>query len=225
MRGYVHGLDPASKTDYFGIVVHELPDLRGDGQNLPRLATLRMFKNISYDRMLDFLKEDLFRRFPPALIVTDYSNERTFSDLLERDYKKKVEKIVFSNQNKLMLKQDAYSILKQGYEFPNPKTVTNVNQRRWLEILLEQLHKEQNQTTRSGKATFDHPKGAHNDLATAWELSIHGSLKLMKKAPTFHHVVTKKFNRHEVDYPGSVRSGLQSFGRTAYIPGEGFRDF
>ena len=36
--------------------------------------------------------------------------------------------------------------------------------------------------TKSGRASFDHPTGRHNDKAIAWELSIRGCLKFMLNA-------------------------------------------
>jgi len=36
--------------------------------------------------------------------------------------------------------------------------------------------------TKSGRESFDHPTGRHNDKAIAWELSIRGCLKFMLNA-------------------------------------------
>ena len=35
--------------------------------------------------------------------------------------------------------------------------------------------------TAGGRVTFDHPEGEHNDLAIAWELSIHGCLRFISR--------------------------------------------
>ena len=32
--------------------------------------------------------------------------------------------------------------------------------------------------TKSGKESFDHPTGRHNDMGIGWELSIHGCIQL-----------------------------------------------
>lgn len=215
MSRYVYGLDPASKNDYFGIVIHEIPDFEGDEENMPRLVTLRMFTHVSYDDALEILKVQ-FERYPPYRIVIDDTNERTFSDILERDYGRKVERISFSNTSKLMLKQDGLSIMKQGYKFP--KNVKDLEQKQLLDVLIKQLKREQVSYTKSGKTTFDHPTGEHNDVSTAWELSIHGCLKVMNRRPTRHHAAFKKYNRNDIDYPESVRQDLQSLGRTVYYP-------
>jgi hypothetical protein len=82
--GYVYGLDNASKFDYFGIVVHELPtDYTKD--TTPDLVTLRKLSRIPYDQMFEILTDELFPKYPPIQIVADYSNEKTFTDFLERE--------------------------------------------------------------------------------------------------------------------------------------------
>ena len=44
--------------------------------------------------------------------------------------------------------------------------------------LIEQLKHEEMNLTKSGRESFDHPVGRHNDLAISWELSIHGCIQL-----------------------------------------------
>ena len=60
-------------------------------------------------------------------MVFDYTNERTFTDLMGARFgKSRVEKINFSagtSGTKKMLKDDGLSILKPGYTFPNPDTI------------------------------------------------------------------------------------------------------
>jgi len=54
-------------------------------------------------------------------MVFDYTNERTFTDMMVRDFgEDRVEKVNFTagtSGTKLQLKQDGLSILKQGYHF------------------------------------------------------------------------------------------------------------
>lgn len=173
---YIYGLDPASKADYFGIVVHKLPFFRSGESSLPKLVTLRNYTSIPYDQMLQFLQKDLFLKYPPFYIVTDYSNEKTFSDILLRDYgEERIELINFGPlNNKLMLKEDGLSILQAGYTFPDPRRQNDPMQKDLLGKLITQITHEQMLKTPSGKTTFDHPQGEHNDIAIAWELSIHG---------------------------------------------------
>jgi hypothetical protein len=52
-----------------------------------------------------------------------------------------------------------------------------------VQELVKQLKQEQMVSSATGKTTFDHPSGQHNDLAIAWELSIHGCMPFTNKAP------------------------------------------
>lgn len=178
---FVYGLDPASKSDYFGIVIHKIPNKnpRADTYTpLPELVKLEAVTHTSYLHIMSMLKNELFRKYPPYYIVIDSSNEKTISEVLTRDYgKERVETISFSGSKKQMLKDDGLAVLKQGYRFPNPQTVKNLKQRALLETLLKQLRQEQMLVTAAGNIKFDHPSGEHNDLSTAWELSIHGCLR------------------------------------------------
>lgn len=172
MPRYIYGLDPASKQDYFGIVIHELPD----DASPPKLKHIDAITHQSFDRMYDHL-QGLFNKYEPFYICIDYSNERTLSDLIVRQRGDKVETIVFSTATKLMLKEDGLAIMKQGYKFPWFTKVTSPRASNLISQLINQLQSEQIIATRTGKTTFDHPSGQHNDLAIAWELSIHGCLR------------------------------------------------
>lgn len=182
--GYVYGLDNASKFDYFGIIVHELPtDYTKD--TTPDLVTLRKLSRIPYDEMFEILTDELFPKYPPIQIVADYSNEKTFTDFLERDFgKNRVTKIPFTLPTKQMLKDDGLTMLEMGYSFPNPALIEDPQIAQWVKELIQQLKREQIIITKSGRITFDHPQGEHNDLAIAWELSIHGCLQYILKKGT-----------------------------------------
>lgn len=180
MTRYIYGLDPASKVDAFGIIVHELPL----DSTLPQLRHIEAIEHQSFDLMYDHLME-LFGKYSPYYIVVDYSNERTLSDLIIRYFgsyaKDKVETIVFSTATKLMLKEDGLSAMKQGYRLPRPSGGVHSKAGQLIATLADQLKAEQVIETKSHKVTFDHPPGQHNDLAIAWELSIHGCLRFMRK--------------------------------------------
>ena len=113
-------------------------------------------------------------------MVFDYTNERTFTDIMENRFgKSRVEKVIFSagtSGTKKMLKDDGLSILKQGYKFPNPANIRDPVKSELVLELEEQLLHEELKLTNSGREPFDHPVGRHNDLAIAWELSIHGCI-------------------------------------------------
>ncbi len=176
MNRYIYGLDPASKADFFGIIIHELEY----NSSTPKLRHLEAITHQSFDKMYDHLQA-LFKKYEPHYICVDYSNERTLSDLIIKQYKERVETIVFSVASKTMLKEDGLAIMKQGYKFPRYSKLTNPKTSGLISQLIQQLQAEQILTTKTGKTTFDHPSGQHNDLAIAWELSIHGCLRFIKE--------------------------------------------
>ena len=215
MPKYVYGMDPASKMDYFGIVVHELP--ANSRNQLPKLVTLRNYTHISYVDMLQYLKEDLFKRYPPYYMVVDYSTEKTFWQLLEQQYgKERMELLNFGIKTKQQLKDDGLSILKQGYTFPNPEVQSDPMQKELLKTLLKQLRQEQMLIRPSGVISYDHPQGEHNDLIIAWECSIHGCLKFIVNANSGPEVVARMQEKHspwggtEIDPAAELRkSGMK----------------
>jgi hypothetical protein len=151
--------------------------------NLPKLKTLKDITGLhSYREAFRLLEEDLFPVMPPIYIVADYTNEKTFTDLLIEDYgDERVEPINFTIPSKTALKEDGLSIIKMGYEFPDPRHIPDTMASTRVRNLVNQLLHEQVITTKSGKITFDHEEGKHNDLAISWELSIHGCLKFILK--------------------------------------------
>ena len=186
MTRYVYGEDPASQNDYFGIIIHELQTPTRDNPNpLPRLKDIYKLNNTSFDKIIEFHTNELFRKYPPSYIAIDYTNERTFTDIMEKRFgKSRIEKITFTagtSGTKKMLKDDGLSILKQGYRFPNPYKIRDKTKSQLVKELIDQLKHEEMKLTPSGRESFDHPINRHNDLAIAWELSIHGCLKFLLK--------------------------------------------
>jgi len=176
----IYGIDYASKNDYFAVVLHQLPEYIVGEEYLPKLKTLRKYPHTNYAEMLRILEQDLFRRFPPFYIVPDYTSEKTFTDILIDSYgKDAIEPVVFSGASKKMLKEDGLSMMAQGYQFPNPAQLQKQfpTLADWISGMINELLREQIITTRANNITFDHPSGEHNDLAIAWELSIHGCLR------------------------------------------------
>jgi len=174
------GIDYASKNDYFAVVLHQLPEFVNGQPYLPKLKTLRKYPHSSYSEMLEILERDLFRRFPPFYIVPDYTSEKTFTDILIDTYGKDlIEPIVFGLNTKKMLKEDGLNIMSQGYRFPNPAQFEHQypTLAEWTRGLISELLREQIIITKGNNYSFDHPTGEHNDLAIAWELSIHGCLR------------------------------------------------
>ena len=51
MKRYIYGEDPASQNDFFGIVIHELPEIEIDNQTpLPLLRDIYALNNTSHAR-------------------------------------------------------------------------------------------------------------------------------------------------------------------------------
>lgn len=175
MVRYIYGHDLAETVDFYALLIHRLePD-----SNIPILQTIRKIRKVKYPQIREILRKELYPRFPPYLHVTDYTSERSFSQELEAEGQK-VLPIHFNTSSKLLLKQDGLKILQEGYTFPDPYKTSNPMLKEWILELMDQLKHEQilyvgNNTEH---ISFDHPEGDHNDLATAWELSIHGCIKL-----------------------------------------------
>lgn len=140
-----------------------------------------------------------------SLMVFDYTNERTFTDIMESRFgKSRVSKINFSagtSGTKKMLKDDGLSILKQGYKFPNPATIKDPGKAELVRELITQLKHEEMLLTKSGRESFDHPTGRNNDIGIAWELSIHGYIQLgLKVDLPGNHVGSQLIEEPEINY-------------------------
>ena len=232
MPRYIYGEDPASQNDFFGIVIHEVINPTPENPKpLPLLRDIYKLNHTSFDKIIEFHNEYLFKKFPPSHMVIDYTNERTFTDLLESKFgKARTEKITFSSGTsgtKKMLKDDGLGILRQGYQFPNPAKMSDPTKSELVRELVDQLKHEEMKLTPSGKESFDHPSGKHNDVGIAWELSIHGCLKFMLNAHEKHGVVTKKYSsRRKNDLYGSgIPDGATLLGSTMYTPGDRLGQF
>jgi len=91
--------------------------------------------------------------------------------------------------------------LKQGYQFPNPAKIKDPAKAELVRELVQQLKHEEMLLTPSGRESFDHPTGRHNDLGIAWELSIHGCIKLgLKIDLPGNHVVSQMIDTPEINY-------------------------
>jgi len=81
-------------------------------------------------------------------MVFDYTNERTFTDMMIRDFgPDRVEKVNFSagtSGTKLQLKQYGLSILKQGYKFPKPVNIKDPKKSQLVLDLIKELKHEEN---------------------------------------------------------------------------------
>ena len=69
MTGYIYGLDPASKNDFFGIVVHELKDM-------PKLRAINQLNHTSFDRLYSYLVDSMFERYPRGTSASTTATKR-----------------------------------------------------------------------------------------------------------------------------------------------------
>ena len=47
---------------------------------MPRLKTLRQLGKMDYSKSLTILTRELFKKYPPYYVVTDYAIEKTISE-------------------------------------------------------------------------------------------------------------------------------------------------
>ncbi len=187
-KRYMYGIDLASGSggDYTGIVIHSLDNItKEEPRPLPRLTNLYQEK-MDFTHQLDFLNEHLFPKYPPYHMVFDYTNEKSFTDMMIRDYgADMVEGIIFGaglSGTKKMLKDDGAFILMEGYQFPNVTQMKNPAKAELVKTLIEELRHEEMKLTPTGRESFDHPRGKNNDMAHAWEMSIHACIRFMLNA-------------------------------------------
>jgi len=118
--------------------------------------------------------------------------------------KSRVAKINFSagiSGTKKMLKDDGLFILKQGYQFPNPVNIKDPVKAELVRELVEQLKHEEMLLTPSGRESFDHSTGRHNYMGIAWELSVHGCIRMgLKVDLPGSHVGSQVLEESEINY-------------------------
>ena len=178
---YMYGIDLASKKNYTGIVVHDLPfaSEKNDYSPIPKMVGIYKLPHRPYNECLDFLTNHIYSKLPPYHQSIDYTNEKTFTDMLVRDFgEDRIEGLIFNITSKKMLKDDGLAMLKSGYTFPNLSRLDPLTKKLVIETV-EQLQHEKLTISPSGQETFPKPPGRDNDLAVAWELSVHSCIMFM----------------------------------------------
>lgn len=182
MVKYGYGIDLAQTLNYCGIVI-----IRID-KNI-QIQTLRKFNKVLYPNIKKLLIHELFPRFPPTYVATDYSNEKAFSEELEaminptftleghREYKKwnTVLPIRFTMESKLAMKQNSRYILENKLFTPPSKVGSPPEIWALWEELQQQLLRENADPNPQGQLRFPKPDGYDNDLAMAFELALFGA--------------------------------------------------
>lgn len=186
MEGFFfHGIDPATKGDYYADVVHFLP-LKPNARKSnydpyswrPFMVDIMRLRKRPPMQIVD-LQIKQFNKFPPTRAVIDSSREDFLSAALVKRYgPTTVLPVKFGNvgtvNTKFKLKQIGYAYINAGYEWPD----TNKLQSRFpryaklIKILKKEMMREIVTFTDTDRVTSKHPLGKHNDLVHGWEMSL-----------------------------------------------------
>lgn len=171
---WLYGLDPATKSDYFGVVVHVLPPKPQDGS--PWLPYLREAFNIRHERYTDvlvWLQNILFHNLPPYYGVVDATRDNSFAQELENKYgDTRIKSEHMTNPLNYEMKMNAFNFLHDGYTFPNTALMHSKRKAIAIADIKTQCLLERVEWSATNRATFTHPPSAHNDLNRAWEMSL-----------------------------------------------------
>jgi hypothetical protein len=195
--GFFHGIDVATQGDFFANVVHALfekpvlhhGDKVEDQVWNPVIVSIMRLAKRDPNKMID-LQIKQFNKYPPMLCKIDSSREDFLTFALQRKYgESKIIGVKFLNSGgqsntKFMLKQTGYSYLNAGYQWPNDEMLDEISTPRnakLFRILKREMMYELAEYTKSGRITFNHPIGKHNDLVHGWELSLSAVMDFQKK--------------------------------------------
>lgn len=185
---YIYGIDLGQSLNYSAVVVTKV-------EKKIRLAGIRKYKKLTYPELQEILFNDLFERFAPECICVDYTNERSFSETMEAKFNSlfmdqyssgyqrwtKVQPIVFTQDIKLAMKQNAREIFeKKQFVWP---TRFLINPRVWslIEELKEQMMREFGSPGANGQLKFPKPEGHDNDLIIALEMNLYGAKRFLSQ--------------------------------------------
>lgn len=190
MTIYVYGIDLAQSLNYTAIIITKVENKK------ITIVRIKKYNKMTYPELEEILFK-FFEKYKPTRVVVDYTNERSFAETIEAklhpsfmnsnssDYKKwkTVMPVVFSQEMKLELKQNAREIMEKGqFVWPNPlKTDLRV----WplIEELKSQMLKEAASPGRNGLLNFLKPAGYDNDLIIAHELNLYGAKEFLHHNP------------------------------------------
>ena len=195
LAGFFHGIDPATKGDYYTDIVHVLtqkpmltsPNSQDRYTWLPFLVGAMRLKHRSPDEIID-QQIKMFNKFPPTYVKIDSTREEFLSNALVRKFgESTIQPVKFMNSGssntKYQLKQVGYNYLNSGYQWPDV-TELEIQLPRFakiIKILQKEMKHEQVDFTDSGRVTFKHPIGKHNDLVHGWELSLAAVMEYQEK--------------------------------------------
>jgi len=144
-------------------------------------------KHYSPDELIDYQIE-MFNKFPPTYVKIDSTREEFLANALVRKFgESTIIPVKFMNSGssntKFQLKQVGYNYLNSGYQWPNVTELEKTLPRfaKIIKILQKEMKHEQVEYTDSGRITFKHPVGKHNDLVHGWELSLDAVMEYQEK--------------------------------------------
>ena len=172
---WFYGNDPARDSDYHTIVINGLKPHAG-GFWMPLLRDVYRYKGVDYLNVLNFLFNNLFKKYPPMRYAVDYSRDPTWAELIRKKLgEEKTIEYKFTIDNKLHLMTIMRNYLLAGYTFPNVDQLIksgfdSVKAEMVREIKTESL-REQMKPTTGDKISFS-DGGKHNDLLHGQALSL-----------------------------------------------------
>lgn len=193
--GFFHGIDPATQGDYYVDVVHVLTEkprlINEEDPNrykwLPFMVDIMRLKHRDPNEIVD-LQIRMFNKYPPHLTHIDASREDFLAGAYIRKYgESKIIPIKFTNSGssnvKFKLKQVGFSYIDSGYNWPDPFAIEKTHPRlaKLIKILKKEMLHEQVEHTPSGRITFNHPIGKHNDIVHGWELSLEAVMEFQQR--------------------------------------------
>lgn len=212
---YIYGIDLAQSLNYTGIIVTKVENGKG------RIVTIRKLKDQTYPQLQAMLFDDLFKRYPPNLIVVDYTNERSFAETIETKFSPSfadpsssgyknwymVQPVVFNQTSKLEMKQNAREIFeKKQFAWPS---ILRTNPQMWnlVEELKLQMLREFGAPGANGQLKFPKPEGHDNDLIIALELSLYGAKRFLYQDNSQGFIPRRLYNPAEKYICNDCKSG------------------
>lgn len=174
---YMYGNDPARERDYHTIVINGVkPQLRGK-TIMPMLRDIYRFKGKDYLEVLNFLFNNLFKKYPPMRYAVDASRDPTWAELITKKLgEEKTISYKFTIDSKLHLMTIWRNYLLAGYSIPDVDQMMRENRippdkAQMIRELKQESLREQMKPTMGDKVSFS-DGGKHNDLLHGQALSL-----------------------------------------------------
>jgi len=174
---WFYGNDPARERDYHTIVINGLKPQVSGGTSMPMLRDIYRFKGKDYLEVLNFLFNNLFKKYPPMRFAVDASRDPTFAELLTRKLgEEKTISYKFTIDSKLHLMTIMRNYLLAGYKLPDVESLVrngliDADKAEMIRQLKQESLREQMRPAVGDKISFS-DGGKHNDLLHGEALSL-----------------------------------------------------